>query len=173
MSQRPDSSASSLARAQADVPVFSERLSAVLDGIFKGEAPNAGRFCGHCYTPIDPERTQCAHCGRLVGERAPVERVPDEVLELFRRMRRRESLVVNSFAYAGLLLGVLVFILIFYVLFVTDANVWWYVIDIVLLFVLSRVLAGLLGGVVGDDVGFRYARRKLAEEWREYEAGRG
>ena len=102
-----------------------------------------------------------------------MERVPDEVLELFRRMRRRESLVVNSFAYAGLLLGVLIFVLIFYVLFVTDANVWWYVIDIVLLFVLSRVLAGLLGGVVGDDVGFRYARRKLAQEWREYEAGRG
>ena len=161
-----------LERTVDELPVFSERLSDVLDAIFRGEAPNAGRFCAHCYTPIDPQRPQCGHCGRSPRERAPVERVPDEVLQLFRRMRRRESLVVNGFAYLGLLLSVLVFILIFYVLFVLDANVWWYVFDIILLFVLARVLAGLLGGVVGDEVGFRYSRRKLAEEWQEYAARR-
>ncbi len=159
-------------RLAEDIPVFSDRLSAVLEAIFKGEAPNAGRFCGHCYTPIDQKRTRCAHCGRLVQEWPPVKRVPDEVLALFRRVRRRESLVVNSFAYLGLLLGVLCFIAVFYVLFILGANVWWYVFDILLLFVLARVLAGVLGGVVGDEMGFRYARRKLAQEWAEYDAGR-
>ena len=160
-------------RAAVDVPIFSERLSAVLDAVFKGEAPNAGRFCGSCYTPIDAQRRQCPHCGRSVAERAPVERVPDGVLEMFRRLRRRESLVVNSFAYLGLALGVLTFVLVFYLLFALNANVWWFVFDIVLLFGLSRGLAGLLGGVVGDEVGFRYARRKLAEEWGAYEVERG
>ncbi len=155
-----------------DIPIFSERLSSVLDAIFKGEAPNVGRFCGYCYTPIDPQRTQCPHCSRAVGEHPPVERVPGEVLEMFRRLRRRESLVVNSFAYLGLLLGVLIFVAVFYVLFTLGVNVWWYVFDIALLFVLARVLAGLLGGVVGDELGFRYARRKLAQEWWEYEAER-
>ena len=157
----------------ADVPIFSERLSAVLGDVFDGKAPNAGLFCGHCYTPIDQSRAACAQCGHSTQERAPVQRVPDEVLEMFRLLRRRESLVVNSFAYAGLLSAVLIFVGLFYVLFTTGANVWWYVFDIVLLFVLARVLAGLLGGYVGDEVGFRYARRKLAEEWAEYEAGRG
>ena len=157
---------------QADIPVFSDRLTTALATMFRGEAPNVGRFCGHCYTPLDPERTQCPHCGHPVEERAPVERVPSEVLEMFRQSRRRESLVVNSFAYLGLALGVLTFIVVFYVLFILDANVWWYVFDIVLLFVLARVLAGLLGGLVGDEMGFRYARRKLTEEWREYEGRR-
>ena len=153
-----------------DVPVFSERLTVVLEEIFNGEAPNVGRFCGNCYTPLDPERTQCPHCDRPVDERPPVESVPRPVLEMFRQLRRRESLVVNSFAYAGLLLGVLIFIAVFYVMFWFGAGVWWYVFNIVLLFVLARGLAGLLGGVIGDDIGYRYARRKLAEDWRAWEA---
>ena len=154
------------------MPIFSERLTTVLETVFKGEAPNVGRFCGHCYTPLDPQRTRCPDCDRAVEERPPVERVPDEVLQMFRQLRRRESLVVNSFAYLGLLLGVLIFIGVFYVLFTAGANIWWFVFDIVLLFVLSRLLAGLLGGVLGDEVGFRYSRRKLAEEWGEYAAER-
>lgn len=155
-----------------EVPVFSERLTNVLDAIFKGEAPNVGRFCGHCYTPLAPERTRCPHCGRAVDDRAPVEQVPREVLAMFKQLRRRESLVVNSFAYLGLLLGVAIFIGVFYVLFYTGASVWWYVFDIVLLFVGARGLAGLLGGFVGDELGFRYARRKLSEDWAAYEVER-
>ena len=153
-----------------DIPIFSERLSSALDAMFAGEAPNAGRFCGYCYTPIDQQRTQCPHCERSVAEHAPAQRVPDEVLAMFRQLRRRESRIVNSFAYAGLLLGVLTFIGVFYALFTLNANVWWYVFNIALLFILSRGLAGLLGGFVGDEVGFRYARRKLIKEWQEYEA---
>ena len=158
--------------AQADIPIFSERLMTALATMVRGEAPNVGRFCGYCYTPLDPECTQCPHCGHPVEERPPVERVPSEVLQMFRQLRRRESLVVNSFAYLGLGLGVLTFIVIVYVIYTLNASVWWFVSNIIMLFVLSRVLAGLLGGVVGDEVGFRYARRKLVEEWREYEVGR-
>lgn len=159
-------------RTAPDVPIFSERLTVVLETIFKGEAPNAGRFCGHCYSPIDPERRQCPQCGRAVAERAPVEHVPDEVLEMFRQLRHRESMVVNGLAYLGLALGVLTFIVAFYVLFTLGAGIWWFVFNIALLFVLSRLLAGLLGGVLGDEMGFRYARRKLSEDWDAYEAQR-
>lgn len=155
-----------------EVPVFSERLSDVLDSMFKGEAPNAGRFCGHCYTPIGKERTECPHCATGVDNVEPVDRVPDGVLTMFKQLQRRESLVVNGFAYAGLLSGVAIFIGVFYVLFYNGASVWWYVFDIVLLFVLARVLAGLLGGFIGDEVGYRYARRKLAEDWEGYAAER-
>ena len=156
--------------AATDIPIFSERLTTALDAMFGGEAPNAGRFCGYCYTPLDPQRTRCPHCDTAVVGRPPVGRVPAEVLEMFRQLRRRESLVVNSFAYAGMLLGVLTFIGVFYVLFTVGANVWWYVFNILLLFALARGLAGLLGGFVGDEVGFRYAHNKLVAEWREYES---
>ena len=159
----------------ADLPVFSERLTVILEDMVKGEAPNAGRFCGNCYTPIDPQRTQCAQCGRPVQERPPVQRVPDEVLLMYRRKRRRESLVVNGFAYAGLLLAVVIFIVAFSFIFFNttgDRFFTFMVVNIVLLFVLSRVLAGILGGFIGDEVGFRYAHRKLVEEWAMYEAER-
>ena len=158
--------------AAGDTPIFSERLTAVLGAIFEGKAPNAGLFCGNCYTPIDAQRARCLHCDQDVEQRPPVEKVPQEVLAMFRQLRRRESLVVNGFAYAGLFSGVATFIGVFYVLFMVGAGVWWYVFDIALLFVLSRVLAGLLGGYVGVEIGYRFARRKLAEEWAAYAAER-
>ena len=158
--------------AADDIPIFSERLTSALNAMFKGEAPNAGRFCGHCYTPVDQDRTRCPHCARSLADAVPVARVPDEILTMFRQLRSRESMIVNGFAYAGMLLGVLIFIAIFYVLFTVNANVWWYVFNIILLFVLARGLAGLLGGFIGDDIGYRYARRKLIEEWTGFEAER-
>ena len=158
------------AAPEATIPIFSERLTDVLDTIFKGEAPNAGRFCGYCFTPVDLERTHCMHCGEAVERHPPVERVPKEVLEMFRQLRRRESLVVNGFAYLGLALAVLIFTAVFYVIFTLEVSVWWYAADTLLLFVLARGLAGLIGGWIGDEVGFRYARRKLAEDWQAYEA---
>jgi hypothetical protein len=155
---------------QPDLPIFSERLATLLEEFHAGKAPNSGRFCGYCYTPIDAQRQHCPHCRKAVADYPPAPHVPTDVLEMFRRQRRRESLIVNSFAYLGLLSGVLIFLVLFYVLFLLDAGIWWFVFNIVLLFVSARVLAGLLGGFVGDELGYRYARRKLIEEWRAYEA---
>jgi hypothetical protein len=156
----------------ANLPLFSERLTEVLEAYLNGEAPNAGRFCGNCYTPIGPERRQCPHCVRSVNDFTPVQRIPDEIIDMFRRKRRRESLVVNSFAYVGLALSVVIFIVVFYFIWVNGGNLWLYVFNIALLFVLARVLAGLIGGFIGDDVGYRFARRRLAREWTEYSSHR-
>ncbi len=152
------------------IPIFSDRLTEVLGTIFDGEAPNAGLFCGYCFTPIAVERTQCQHCDQPVASHKPVDRIPDAILAMFKQLRRRESLVVNGFAYFGLFSGVAIFIGIFYVLYSTNANVWWFVFNIVLLFVLARALAGILGGFIGDEIGYKYARRKLVEDWQAYEA---
>jgi hypothetical protein len=159
-------------RALGETPIFSERLTAFLESYYAGEAPNAGRFCGHCYSPLAKERTECPHCGRSVKARPPVGFVPDPVREMFRRMRGRESLIVNSFAYLGLALAVLIFIVAFAITFSLSGNVWLLALDTALLFVLARVLAGLLGGWIGDELGHRYAQRKLAEEWQAFEAER-
>jgi hypothetical protein len=156
----------------SELPIFSDRLTQALEEYFAGQAPNVGRFCGFCYTPIDAARHHCPHCGKAVADHPPVEKIPPDVLEMFRKRRRRESLVVNSFAYIGLFSGTAIFIAVFYVLFIVDAGLWWYIFDIVLLFVGARVLAGLIGGFVGDELGYRYARRKLIEEWQAFAASR-
>ena len=151
--------------AGEDLPIFSERLSSLLEEMLQGRAPNAGRFCGHCYTPLGEEREHCHHCGRSVARWPPRRRVPGEVIEMFRRMRRRESVAVNGFALAGLALAVAVFV----ILFALFEPWWWRILDIVLLVVMARGFAGMLGGFVGDHVGYRYARRRLVEEWRAFQ----
>lgn len=154
--------------AGEDLPIFSERLTSLLEEMSQGRAPNVGRFCGYCYTPIGEGRERCPHCGRAVAEYPPRRRVPREVMEMFRNMRRRESMVVNSFALAGLALAVGVFV----VLFALFEPLWWRILDMVLLVVMARGFAGILGGFVGDQIGYRYARRRLAEEWKGYMASR-
>ena len=147
-----------------EVPVFSQRLSAVLEDVLTGKAPNRGRFCGHCYTPLAADRRSCPHCDTPVSRRPPLEEVPAAVAAMYRRQRRRESLVVNSFAYLGLALGVGLWLL----LFVIYDALWWRLLTIAFLVVAARVFAALVGGLVGDEVGYRFARRRLAREWQAW-----
>lgn len=149
-------------------PVLSERLDALATEIMQGRAPNHGRFCAHCYAPLGEERTDCPHCGRDTSREPPVSRIPDDVLAMFRRKRRRESIIVNSFAYLGLAMGVGLFLL----LFLVYSALWWRILDIAILVVSSRLFAAILGGAIGDEVGYRYAQRRLAKEWAEFIAQR-
>jgi hypothetical protein len=149
-------------------PVLAERLDLLASEIAKGQAPNHGRFCANCYAPLDEGRAACPHCGRETSRRPPVGRIPDEVLALLHRKRRRESIIVNSFAYLGLALGVGLFLL----LFLIYTPLWWRILDIAILIIGSRVFAAILGGVIGDEVGYRFAQRRLAKEWAEFTARR-
>ena len=154
--------------AMEDLPLFSERLNGLLEEIIKGQSPNAGRLCGYCYTPTSEESERCPHCGRSTREHPPQPRVPPEVIRMFRNMRRRESIVVNGFALAGLALAVALSI----GLFAMFEPLWWRILDIVLMVLMARVFAGILGGFIGDHIGYGYARRRLTEEWKAYMAGR-
>ena len=96
--------------AHDELPVFSPRLNEIMALMIGGQIPNVGRFCGYCYTPLGKDDAACGHCGRSRGEYAPVAKIPSDFFVLYRNMRRRESLIVNSFAYAGLALALVVFI---------------------------------------------------------------
>ena len=158
---------------QSDIPVFSPRLDELMGAMIKGEAPNVGRFCGYCYTPLGKKRDACPHCGTSVSDYAPVAKLPMEFGALYRRMRKRESLIVNSFAFAGLGLGVLLFIVLVAVaVYVFHQSFWWLGFATLVLMVGGRVFAGILGGWIGDNVGYSYAHRKLIAEWHEYEQAR-
>jgi hypothetical protein len=160
-------------RPADDLPVFSPRLDEVMAAMVKGEAPNAGRFCGYCYTPMSKTAESCRHCGRPAAGTPPVAHLPGEFIAMYRRMRKRESLVVNSFAFAGLALGVLVFtVIVALAVYVYDQSLLVLAVAVVVLLVGGRVFAGLLGGWIGDNVGYSYARRKLALEWEEYDRTR-
>jgi hypothetical protein len=159
--------------ASGELPVFSPRLDEVMELMIKGEIPNVGRFCGYCYTPVPKKADACAHCGRTTAEYAPVDKIPMEVGAIFRKMRKRESLIVNSFAFAGLGIGLLLFIfLVWLAVYHYDANLWLLGAATAVFIIGGRVFAGLLGGWIGDSIGYDYARKKLAADWAEYERAR-
>ena len=141
--------------------------------MIKGEIPNVGRFCGYCYTPLGKGEERCNHCGRARAEYPAVAKIPVEFAALYRAMRKRESLIVNSFAFAGLGIGLVLFIaLVALAVYRYDAAWTMLALATAVFMIGGRVFAGLLGGWVGDNVGYDYAQKKLAVEWAEYERAR-
>jgi hypothetical protein len=146
--------------------VFSTRLESFLDDLYAGETPNAGRFCAFCYNPLPLGFERCDHCGQAVSDRPPLISVPDAVVEMHRRKQRRESVVVNAFAYFGLALGMTLFLglVAINVLYLNKAF-WFFALALAIFLVGSRLFAAIFGGVIGDEVGFRYANKRLSGDW--------
>ena len=160
-------------RLPAGRQVFSTRLEAFLDQLAEGETPNAGAFCSFCYNPLPAGLQRCDHCGQSVGDRPAIASLPADVIDMHRRKRRRESLVVNSFAYLGLSLALALFLgLVAVNVLAMDSELWFFAIATLVLLVASRLFPALLGGVIGDEVGFRYAQRRLAQDWAAHVAQR-
>jgi hypothetical protein len=153
--------------------VFSARLENFLEGLHEGDTPNSGRFCAFCYNPLPPAFDRCDHCGQGVASRPPLDSIPRDVVAMHSRKQRRESLVVNSFAYFGLGLGLGLFLALVAVnVLWLDKAFWFFVLAMVIFLVGSRLFAAIFGGMIGDEVGFRYANRRLAEDWAAHVAGR-
>ncbi|HEU0075474.1 MAG TPA: hypothetical protein VFS30_15835 [Dehalococcoidia bacterium] len=145
--------------------VFSARLNEFLDQLQEGVTPNYGSFCAFCYNPLPQGPARCDHCGQST-QREPLTSIPREVLDMHRRKLKRESLVVNSFAYVGLALGLAIFLgmVAINVLYMEKA-LWFFILATFVFLVGSRLLAGIFGGVIGDEIGYRYANKHLAEDW--------
>jgi hypothetical protein len=153
--------------------IFSPRLDEFLDQLQEGETPNSGTFCAFCYNPLPPGTERCDHCGQALAGREPLRSVPRDVVEMHHRMRKRESIIVNSFAFFGLGLGLAFFLglVAINVLYLNKA-LWFFLMATVLFLVVSRVLAAIIGGYLGDELGYRYGHKKLAEDWRQHLAAR-
>jgi hypothetical protein len=153
--------------------VLSPRLETFLEQLREGETPNHGRFCSFCYNPLPPDFERCDNCGQDLKDRAPITSVPDEVVEMYGRKLRRESVIVNSFAYIGLGLGLAIFLgMVAINVLYLDRALWFFFIAIGVFLIGSRVLAALIGGVIGDEIGYRYANKRLAEDWAQHVAER-
>ena len=149
--------------------VFSARLDAFLVQLDEGKTPNHGAFCSFCYNPLPPGFDACDHCGQDARARPPIDSLPPGILEMHRRKMKRESIIVNSFAFFGLGLGLAIFLSLVAVnVLLLEKALWFFLLASVIFMVGSRVLAGLFGGIIGDEIGFRYANKRLAEDWAEH-----
>lgn len=152
-----------------DCPLFSERLEEHLVAVSRGEQPRAGRFCGHCYTPMSPERESCSHCGEGTSGRPPLAAVPGEVMAMLRQQRKTERAYVTGFAYLGLGLAIVGGLALVLGLPPLRDNLIAATITYGLfLFIGGRGLAGILGGGIGDRKGYARARARLCTEWEAW-----
>jgi len=150
-------------------PLFSDRLEEHIVAFTRGEVPNQGRFCGHCYTPMSPETVHCPNCAADTRERPPVERIPDEVVMMLRMQRKTERSWVTGFAYLGLLIAVMVGLaVVLGVPYLRGNLLPATIVYGLILFIGGRVLAGTLGGYYGDRIGFERARRNLLAAWDDW-----
>jgi hypothetical protein len=160
--------AAAAASGPAEGGIISERLADLLDDMLAGRAPNAGRFCGNCYHPLVPEREACPHCGATVAERPTVAAVPKEVIEAFRLRRGREGLVVRTFAWVGLTVGVIVALLP-----LAFAGVrWWTFVSFFGLMVFFYLFSANLANSVGDSLGYRWGQAVFSRHWKRFVAKR-
>ena len=138
----------------------------------KGEIPNRGTFCGHCYTPIAPDTSACPHCGeRTDGPHQPVDRVPSEVAEMFKTVRKTERWIVNGFAYLGMTIAIVAgLVVVLSVPYLRAHLLAATIVYTIILVIGGRTLAGVLGGYYGDRLAFERARRRLREDWSEWVA---
>lgn len=154
-------------RPEDGCPLFSQALEDHLVAVSRGQAPNRGRFCGNCYTPLGPTTPECPHCGQgTTGGLRPVTSVPDAVMEALRAQRQTESRWVTWMAYLGLLIAIvggLAFVLT--VPGIRDSLIWATVIYGLILLIGGRALAGILGGYFGDRIGYERARAKTLAAW--------
>jgi hypothetical protein len=148
--------------------IFSDRLLVLLDDILAGQAPNAGRFCGYCYHPLAADRQVCPHCGRRVTEWPAVTAIPLTVIDMHRRRRGREGMIVRTFAWGGLTVGVILALL---PLALFDVF-WWSVGAFFGLLVLFYLLSANLANSLGDWLGYRWGQSLVRREWARFTASR-
>lgn len=127
------------------------------------KAPNLGRFCGYCYGRLVDGDERCRYCNRSQDDVQPVAKVPIYVLRLYLAKRRREGLMVNSFAFLGLLLAVVLSGLVYFFLV---GN--WRVIALFVLLLAGWYLANLLGGWIGATIGYNWGRSVRDGYWLQY-----
>ena len=151
-----------------DEEIFSGRLIALLDDILQGKAPNAGRFCGHCYHPLAQGRDLCPHCGYSLATSPLADRIPDEVVEMHRKRRSREGLVVRAIAWGGLTLGVIAAML----PLVFAGATWWSVLSFFAILAFFYVLSANLANSLGDALGYRWGQSIVRKRWERFLAQR-
>lgn len=149
--------------------IISSRLIAWLDDVLASRAPNAGRFCGNCYHPLQPEMAACPHCAISTADTPAVAAVPLEIIDAHRRRRGREGIFVRTIAWGGLTIGVTASL----VPLAFGGVHWWSFAMFFGLLVFFYILSANLANSVGDAWGYRSGLAIFRTAWERHVAARG
>ena len=145
-----------------DVP-FSEALDQMIAEVRAGNAPNLGRFCGYCYTPLDQGRDICPTCTTTVDAVPARDKISRTLAQVYTAKRKREGRYVHGAAWAGILFGAAVSVGLIIVL--PD---WTKVFAVLFLIVGSYYIASYLGNVAIQDYAYRRGLQQFSVAWQEF-----
>lgn len=146
-----------------DETAYMDDLQVQMEELGLQRAPNLGHFCGHCYGRLTDGTERCRYCGTDVRETPSVTKVPIYVLRVYLAKRRREGIMVNTMAFFGMFLAVVLSGLIYFFLV---GN--WRIISLVVLLVAGWYLANLMGGWFGAELGYSWGRKVRDRYWLQY-----
>lgn len=149
-----------------EVP-FSEALDKLIAEIRARRAPNLGRFCGHCQTPLRETTASCPTCGTTTSAVPPREKISRRLANVYTAKRRREGRIVQAAAWLGLLLGAGIAVGLIVIL-----PGWTKAFAVVFMILGSYFIATYLGNVVVQNHAYRSGLTLFARGWDEYLQGR-
>lgn len=152
--------------ATHDVP-FSLTLDSMIAEVRAGNAPNLGRFCGYCSTPLEHGTAVCPTCDTTTDEHPTRDKIPRSLGEIYTAKRKSEARYIHSAAWFGLLFGTAVSVVLIMVL-----PGWTKVFAILFLILGSYYIASYLGNVLIQNYAYRNGLKLFAERWQEYERQR-
>ena len=142
-------------------PFLSARLEAFLEELTERRAINAGRFCANCYTPLPAGYTACDFCGQSIAKVAPLDKLPPEIIELFRVQRKREGTAVRLVFYSTLFLGIIISATL-----IPFLPFWWNMAVFLSGLGVSYVASANIANTLGDAIGYRWGQRAAEEHWQ-------
>lgn len=145
-----------------DVP-FSDALDAMIAEVRAGNAPNLGRFCGYCYTPLEAGRRVCPTCDTSADDVPARDKISRTVAQVYTAKRKREGRYVHGAAWAGILFGTAVSTGLIVIL--PD---WTKIFAIIFLIVGSYYIASYLGNVAIQDYAYRRGLREFSAAWQDF-----
>ena len=143
---------------------FSEALDAMIAEVRAGNAPNLGRFCGYCYTPLESTREVCPTCATSTADTAPRDKISRTLAQVYTAKRKREGRYVHSAAWAGISFGAVVSVGLILVL-----PGWTKVFAILFLIVGSYYIASYLGNVAVQGYAYRRGLEEFSVAWQEFQ----
>jgi hypothetical protein len=145
-----------------EVP-FSSALDELIAAIRKGDAPNLGRFCGYCCTPLRKRDETCPTCSTSEREAAPREKISRSLAEIYTRKRKREGRWVHGAAWSGLILGTLISVLL-----IMTLPGWTKILAVVFMIVGSYFIATYMANVLVQNRAYRSGLEFFARGWSVY-----
>lgn len=143
---------------------YVESLQEKMDELIDEKVPRSGSFCGFCYGRLTSDGV-CSFCGTSTTEQEPVDRVPREVLLIYKAKKSTEARWVHSGAMVGLLTAAGLFV----ALVVWGPGILGHPgVAFAVLIGGGYLLAQLFGALIAAQIGYRSGARKRDAAWEQY-----